>query len=116
MRNSDSRSLDRVVMYLDHLLPDDLVGEVRSQLYAMRIQQRARAQQLAHARHAVWPKLRRHIVPLLRRPEEFDILSSNLLVRREWRAEPESWINISGCSLNEIVDEVRNGLWTCPRK
>lgn len=61
----------------------------------------------AHARHAVWEHVRAHLRALGAWPE----LARYSNARREWRAEPHSWLVTDACVAQAILEEARLGLW-----
>lgn len=77
------------------------------------IRRRYRFRKFRHARMTEWSSLRRIILQELTFAQ-IDILFDNVLIRREWRTEPESWIyeiEKRPQNLTDIVKEVQNGMW-----
>ena len=91
-----------------NMLPDDIVTLIIEHKCAMRIQRAwRRYDRLSHSRLRAWPHVREALLfaGLLRE------LSSYYAVRREWRMEPESWMDMTPEGAATILNECRSGLW-----
>lgn len=68
---------------------------------------------MRHAFCASWLQLLKVLLQHVT-PAELDVLSSNPIVRKEWRTEPISWLYgmlVTPWNVANIVAEVREGLW-----
>ena len=95
-------------------LPRDVVDMIVEHACAMRIQGAFVRRKFRHARLARFAPLRRRLLAALDL-DELNDLSSSALVRREWRCEPQSWIDEFDAdqhTLHTLVAEVRSGLWS----
>ena len=86
-------------------LPPELVELVVLHCSAMRIQRIFRKHQFSHARLPIWGLLRARLCASMRR-HQFDDLQRNAAVRKEWKNEPESWMDADKATLECIHDEV----------
>jgi len=91
--------------------PEDVLLLIRDHGRAMRIQSAVRRRQQRHSLLPVWPHLLSHLSSVCS-PSSLSVLQSNPLVRREWRTEPESWLLCSEEEVDEIVREVKRGVWS----
>lgn len=95
------------------ILPSDVVELIVRHASAMRIQAVFRIHMYRHAKKRAFARLRRVISSSLNGPQ-FDELSRQSLVRREWRCDPNAWIEefVTNPRLFHIVlAEVRQDLW-----
>lgn len=83
-------------------LCDDTNLLVWQHVHAMRIQARARARVMRHARLPGW-RLLRHILTQALPGHSFDCLQRNAMVRREWRDEIESWLHTAVFGVSDIT-------------
>ena len=85
-------------------LPDEVWELVHHHCAAMVVQRRwRRFHRFAHARRSVWPEVRTGLRELWRP------LVAYAHVRREWRAEPASWLDTSHAGV--ILREAHAGMW-----
>lgn len=94
-------------------LPEEVWELICHHRAAGQIQRLFRCYKLRHTREQDWADLRRLLV-LHGDSAELDNLTNNVLVRREWRSEPESWIKElqSNSSIIHLISaEVTQGFW-----
>jgi hypothetical protein len=91
------------------LLPQDLTELVQRHLAALMLQRRWRWFRLyGHARKVKrWERVRLHLQSV----GAWRQLAPYASVRREWRAEPESWLRVNAIDAWVIGNEARTHLW-----
>lgn len=96
---------------MEHLpIPDDVLYLIVRHLAAMRIQSRWKRRFLfGHAQRQGWTKVRSHLVML--DADIFSSLRQFYAIRREWRMEAESWLQMDLETIQIIYLETQCGLW-----
>lgn len=101
-----TRSLRFLVL---HVLPGDIVLLIEQHMAASAILQRVRWIFLRYTRHVRWASLRTLLLSRTT-PADFELLSRNVYVRKEWGADPDAWVHMlrtRPADLLAIVGEVR---------
>jgi hypothetical protein len=90
-------------------LPEELRARILEHAAASTIQLRwRRLARWGHARKPIWSVVRAHLDGL----GAWRALAPYALVRREWRAEPRSWLGVDAPMAATILVEARDlGLW-----
>jgi hypothetical protein len=94
-------------------MPHD-IEELIYQHYSVQvIQSHVRRWFVSHTRRLEWKRLLALLCSAIG-SNEYTLLQSSRLVRREWRTEPTSWIatlSAENTAMVDICEEVKEGLW-----
>ena len=100
-------------MYSFYNLNNDINELINFHLNASKIQTYVRKWFYKHTRGADWRILRSKLLQNVR-IHDFKELNKYRLIRREWYQEPQSWIHTiehDKCTIHQIIEEVKLGLW-----